>query len=129
MHLDDPVNQDASHSLGDLRLVLHVLVLRLVHHFSRHEVLHNISCKLSDILRIGSIFSITFVYRILKMHFAPTLEILIDRLELFVKSLSLLPFVFFLDLVKILFAFLCILDSGSGAAGILALGPHFDWQV
>ena len=129
MHLNDPVDQDTSHSLGDLRLVVHVLVLRLVHHFGRHKVLHNISCKFSDVLRVWCILSVAFVHSILEMNSAPSLEVVIDRLKLFVESLCLLPFIFLLDKGKILFTSLDILDSGGGAARILALGPHFDGEV
>lgn len=80
MHLNDPINKNAPHSLRDLRLVVHVLVLRLIHHFSGHEVLHYVSGEFNNILRVRSILFVTLSNCLLKMHSAPSLKIIIDLL-------------------------------------------------
>ena len=108
MHLDDPVDQDASHSLRDLGLVLHVLVLRLIVHFSSHEVLHNISGEFSNILRVLSIILITLVNSLMQMHLAPCLEFFIDTLQLLVEPF---PFILFFYFVQFFFAFFHVLHS------------------
>ena len=113
MHLNDPVDQDAPHSLCDLRLVFHILVLGLIHHFSCHKVLHYIRSKFGNILRIGSIFLITLIHSLFEIIIAPFLEIFVHTLKFFLEPF---PIIFFFDFVHFFFALFDVFDSGGGAA-------------
>lgn len=110
MHLDYPVDQNASHSLSDLGLVIHVFVLRLIVHFSCHEMFHDVSGELSNILWVSCIFIITLVHCFLQMLFASPLEVFIDAVEVVVEPLALLPIIMFLPFVHFFFRFLLDLD-------------------
>lgn len=95
VHFNDPVDQDASHSLCDLRLVFHVLVLRLVHHFSSHEVFHNISGEFSYVLWILCVILIAFIDGLMQMHLASALEFFIYALQFLVKLFSVILLFYF----------------------------------
>jgi hypothetical protein len=110
VHLNDPVDQNAAHSLSYLRLVIHVLELRLIVHFSCHKISHDISCELSHILWVFGIIIVTFIDSLLQMNFTPPLEVLIDALEFGIKPLALLPLIIFLPFVHFFFRFLLDLD-------------------
>ena len=62
VNFDDPVNEDAPHSVGDELLMLHILELGMVVTLTLQIVLHYLTSEYSHVLRICGIFSITFLY-------------------------------------------------------------------
>lgn len=72
-------------------------------HFSCHKMSHDISGKLSDILRISCIIHVTLIDSILHVVPAPPLEVFIDAAELLLEPLALLPFVLLFPFVHFLF--------------------------
>jgi len=61
MNFNDPINQNASHPVSNLRLVLHVQRLGLIVHFCPQIVVHDILREFGHILRILRILTITFL--------------------------------------------------------------------
>ena len=61
MNFNDPINQNASHPVSNLRLVLHVQRSWLIVHFRPQIVMHDILSELGHTLRIVRIMSIAFL--------------------------------------------------------------------
>ena len=132
MNLNDPVDQDAPHPLGDLWLVLHVLMLRLIVHLGRQEMLEDIRSELRHILGIISILIVAILHCLREMLLASPLELSIHLAKLLLKPLSLLPLIFFFPLLHLVLGLvlkLGVLHARGGAAGGLGLGPDVHGQV
>lgn len=88
--LNDPVDKYATHSFGDMVLVVHILDLRLIILLGVHEVLHNISCKFAYILHVSGVFSVTGLNGFGHVDFAAIFKLISDRFQIIGKSLALL---------------------------------------
>lgn len=116
VNFDDPVDEDASHSLGDAVLVVHVLRLWLIICFRFDEMLHDILRKFTNILWISGMLIVTGLNSILKMFNASLLKLfsnvdkVVCKLILLFSFFQLLLFLFLLFTQKCFFCFgLCAL--------------------
>ena len=116
MNFDDPVDEDASHSLGDAVLVVHVLRLWLIICFRFDEMLHDILRKFTNILWISGMLVVTGLNSILKMLHASLFKLFSNfdkalcKLVLLFSFFQLLLFLFLLFTQKCFFGFgLCAL--------------------
>jgi hypothetical protein len=82
VNFNDPVNQDAPHSLGYEWLMLHVPIPWLVEHFRGKVVLHDVSGKFCYFLWIRSLLLVAFLHASLQMCRDAFVELLVDRPEL-----------------------------------------------
>lgn len=97
MYLNNPINQDTPHPLCNLWLVVHILMRWLIKHFSMHEVPQDVGSELNHILRIAFLFLVTFIHGLLHMHLHSPLELVMNRLHLFLEPFALLLFIFLLS--------------------------------
>lgn len=144
MDFDDPVDEDASHSLGDAVLVVHVLGLWLIICFRFDEMLHYILRKFTNILWISSMLIVTGLNSILKMFDASLLKLfsniheVVRKLVLFFCFFQLLLFLLLLFTQKCFFSFglcallilfrLCstVIDDSHHAARSSSSGAHLN---
>ena len=85
VHLYDPINQNASHPFIDALLEIHIFDFRLIVHLSSHVMMHNVSCVLTNALRICSLVQVTFFNCILYVLVHSLVEVLIHLIQLLFK--------------------------------------------
>lgn len=78
VHLDDPVNEDAPHPFGDVRLLFHILRLGLVVVFDLEVVLHDGRSEFDHVLRVGCMPDVTFTDCPVHITMDPVQEIVPD---------------------------------------------------
>jgi len=85
MNLNNPVNQNASHSFIYALLELHIFNFWLIIHFCFHIMMHDILSVFTNTLRVCSIRNITFFYCAFHVHLYSLAKILIHLIQLFFK--------------------------------------------
>ena len=127
VHLNNPVDKNASHTLCDVRLYLHVLVLWLVETFCSKIVCHDILAKLSDMLWVCCSFEIARQNGFIKVIINPHHKVAIDRLNLYFKVMKfILGFTLSLFFEFSLFLVRHFLQGTSSLRGCLALGTKLN---
>ena len=95
MHLDDPVNQNASHSLCNIWLILHIFEFWLVLTFCSHEVLENVTGEFGNVLGVLSLMNIAVFDTLYKMALNSLQKVLVDRPHFVIEIMLLIFLEFF----------------------------------
>ena len=85
MNLNNPVDQNASHSFINALLEFHVFDFRLIVHLSSHVMIHNASCVLTYTLWVCGLVQVTFLYCSLHVLIHSLHEVLINLIQLFLE--------------------------------------------
>ena len=111
MNFNYPVNQNPSHSVSNLRLLLHVQGLRLIVGFCPQIMLHDFFCEFGHILRIMRICRITLFNALPKELSASLLKSIINASKImFIIHSFLLSIYFFHFLFSELLLLLLLLS-------------------